>query len=152
MNHGGRRPGAGRKPGSIGKRTKQLQDAVRQAREARRVLGPDAFDGDAHALLTLVYRDTSLPLDVRIHAATVAISYESPRLAVIDSTVRTETAAPQLTEAERRERARQAILEAFAERPEPQMVIAAGKPTLRVIEHQPAADEAKSEEPADRSG
>jgi hypothetical protein len=38
-------------------------------------------------------------------------------LAVIDSTVRTESATPQLSEEERRQRARQAILDAFAERP-----------------------------------
>jgi hypothetical protein len=43
------------------------------------------------------------------------------------------------------------ILEAFAERPEPQTVIV-GKPMLRVIEHEPASDEAKSEEDEERSG
>jgi hypothetical protein len=88
-------------------------------RNASSSLGPDAFDGDAHGLLTLVYRDTSLPLDVRIHAATVAISYESPRLAVIDARIREETAPELLNDAERREKARKMIEEAFKERPQP---------------------------------
>jgi hypothetical protein len=49
--------------------------------------------------------------------AIAAAPYFHPRLASIDSTVRTEVNVSQLTEEQRRQRARQAILEAFAERP-----------------------------------
>ena len=74
----------GRAKGTPNKRTRELLDATRAAREkARRVLGKDGFDGDAHALLCLVYRDTSLPLEVRLDAAKVAINYESPRLQAV---------------------------------------------------------------------
>jgi hypothetical protein len=41
---------------------------------------PGAFTGDAHELLMLTYKDTSLALDVRLDAAKAAISYEKPRL------------------------------------------------------------------------
>jgi hypothetical protein len=74
----------GRAKGTPNKRTKEMLDATRAAREkARRVLGNDAFDGDAHALLVLVYRDTSLPIELRLDAAKVAINYESPRLQAV---------------------------------------------------------------------
>jgi uncharacterized membrane protein len=81
----------GRAKGTPNKRTRELLDATRAAREkARRVLGKDAFDGDAHALLVLVYRDTSLPIELRLDAAKVAINYESPRLQAIQVEGHTE--------------------------------------------------------------
>ena len=75
----------GRVKGAPNKRTKEALDAARD--KSRKVLGEDAFDGDAHALLMAVYRDTSLPLEVRLDAAKVAINYESPRLNAVAARV-----------------------------------------------------------------
>jgi len=76
---------------SKGEPTKETRAALRAAQEtASRVLGDSAFTGDAHALLCMVYRDTTLPLDVRIDAAKVAINYESPRLQAIQVEGHTE--------------------------------------------------------------
>jgi hypothetical protein len=47
------------------------------------VLGPEAFDGDAHALLMAVYTDTRLPIELRLDAAKAAVPYEKARLASV---------------------------------------------------------------------
>jgi len=60
---------------------------VEAAAKAAEVLGPNAFDADAHALLTLVYRDTALPIELRVDAARSAIGFEKPRLASIQGTI-----------------------------------------------------------------
>jgi hypothetical protein len=110
-------------------RGEALEVAVGKAREkVLRVLGKDAFKGDAHALLVLVYSDPRQPIELRIDAAKAAIGYEKPKLASIDAKVDVLTEV-MLTEDERRERARKAIIEAFAERP----LVTEGK----VIEHEP---------------
>jgi len=55
---------------------------------------------------------------VRLDAAKAVAPYTNPRLAVIDSTVRAKVEVTDgLSLEERRERARQMIREAFAERP-----------------------------------
>ena len=64
-----------------------------------------------------IVRDEALDLPTRLDAAKAVAPYTNPRLSVIDSTVRTEVNVMALTDEQRRERARQAILEAFAERP-----------------------------------
>jgi hypothetical protein len=56
-----------------------------------------------------ITRDETLELPVRLDAAKAVAPYVHPRLAVIDSTVRTEVTVSALTEEERRERARQAL-------------------------------------------
>jgi hypothetical protein len=61
--------------------------------------------------------DEKADKDRRDRMATAAAPYLHARLQSIDSTVRTEVKLSTLTEDERRQRARQAILEAFAERP-----------------------------------
>jgi hypothetical protein len=71
--------------GAPNKRTKEALDAARD--KSRKALGEDAFDGDAHALLMAVYRNTSLPLEVRLDATKVAINYESPRLNAVAARV-----------------------------------------------------------------
>jgi hypothetical protein len=71
--------------GAPNKRTKEALDAARD--KSRKMLGEDAFDGDTHALLMAVYRDRSLPLEVRLDAAKVAINYESPRLNAVAARV-----------------------------------------------------------------
>lgn len=45
---------------------------------------PDAFKGDAHALLISVYKDPSHPLPLRLDAAKAAISFEKPKLAAVE--------------------------------------------------------------------
>jgi hypothetical protein len=70
---GGRRPAAGRKPGSKTKRTL----APRLA-EATRAL-PEQFQGNSLALLQAIYRNTTLELRVRIDAASKALPYEQPK-------------------------------------------------------------------------
>jgi hypothetical protein len=42
---------------------------------------PEAFHGDAHALLMSVYKDPAQPIAVRLEAAGKAIGYEKPKLA-----------------------------------------------------------------------
>jgi hypothetical protein len=44
---------------------------------------PDAFPGDAVALLQCVYRDASLPLEIRIDAASKAARFERPALSAV---------------------------------------------------------------------
>jgi hypothetical protein len=96
---GGKRVGAGRKPGSRNKRTEALQAAVEQkADEIAQRLGTKAFTGDAHALLMEIYKDTERPIELRVDAAKAAIGYEKPRLssveASLDGSIGTYSAAP----------------------------------------------------------
>jgi hypothetical protein len=74
----------GRQPGTPNRRTEALALAQAEAAEhVTQALGPDAFHGDAHALLMALYRDTAQPLDLRLQAAKAAIAYEKPRLAAV---------------------------------------------------------------------
>jgi hypothetical protein len=71
----------GRQPGVPNKRTVALAQAQAEASErVTQALGDAAFDGDAHALLVSVYRDTTQPMELRLHAAKAAVAYEKPRL------------------------------------------------------------------------
>jgi hypothetical protein len=78
-----------------------------------------------------VLRDLNETPDRRAWAATTAAPYIHPRLHAIEAKV--ETAVVLVTDEQRRERARQAILEAFAERP----LLTNGV----VIEHEPVQTE-----------
>jgi len=74
----------GRQPGTPNKRTEALKHA--QAEAAAKVgqaLGAAAFDGDAHAYLMTVYRDTRQPVELRIAAAKASLNFEKPRLAAV---------------------------------------------------------------------
>jgi hypothetical protein len=55
-------------------------------RAATRISGkiPNAFDGDAHALLVAVYKDPRNSLEVRVDAAKAAIRYERPALQAVN--------------------------------------------------------------------
>lgn len=76
----------GRPVGAKSKRTKEREEAMEEAAEhITAVLGPNAFDGDAHALLIALYKDTQQPLLIRLDAAKAAISYEKPRLSAVDA-------------------------------------------------------------------
>lgn len=84
MARGGRREGAGRRKGSNGEKVLARLSAVSEAMKAVEDALPDAFRGDAHALLISVYKDPSHPLPLRLDAAKAAISFEKPKLAAVE--------------------------------------------------------------------
>jgi hypothetical protein len=72
-------------------RTSLLEGAARQLLDnARKILGEDVFEGDAHALLTLIYKNTSLPLELQMDATNAAIRFEKPAPAAIDASTTIE--------------------------------------------------------------
>lgn len=79
----GRKTG-GRQVGTPNKRTAQRDQAVQQAAVTAGDLIPEAFAGDAHALLMFVYKDPSVALSLRIDAARAAIRHEKPTLSSVD--------------------------------------------------------------------
>ncbi len=78
---GNYKAGPGRPPGRKNNKTLALEEAARQA--AASVDG--AFEGDAHAFLTAVYRDPAVPLEIRITAAGRALRVEKPALSASHS-------------------------------------------------------------------
>jgi hypothetical protein len=83
MPGGGSRPGerrGGRQKGTPNKRKARLAAAIRAVQTHFLTLGNEPFEGDGVAFLEMVYRDPSLPLDIRIDAAKSAASFERPRL------------------------------------------------------------------------
>jgi hypothetical protein len=75
----------GRQRGVPNKQTVALAQAQAAASErVTQALGPAAFDGDAHALLCSIYRDTTQPMELRLHAAKAAVPFEKPRLAATE--------------------------------------------------------------------
>jgi hypothetical protein len=103
--HGGRRPGAGRKAGGHNKRTLAFHAEVAKSKQT-----PLEY-------MVAVMHDESADKDRRDRMAASAAPYLHPRLQVVDSRIVAEVKVSQLSEEERRQRARAAILEAFAERP-----------------------------------
>ena len=82
----GSRPGerrGGRQKGTPNKLTAARIERMNEAAKALEATLPHAFTGDAHAFLMAVYKDESLPLEVRLDAAKAAIPYERPRLQAI---------------------------------------------------------------------
>lgn len=75
----------GRQKGAKNKATIARQQAIEEAlRTIKNANGSGVFDGDAHALLMLVYKNESFPLDVRTKAAEAALKFEKPALAAVD--------------------------------------------------------------------
>jgi hypothetical protein len=70
----------GRPRGVKNQSTKAREAAIRDAAARMAAHMPDGYQGDAHTLLVSVYRDVSMPLDVRIDAAKAAVKYERPAL------------------------------------------------------------------------
>jgi hypothetical protein len=66
---GGKRVGAGRPRGAESAKTRERRQAVRELFARFELEHPDAFPGDAVALMQCVYRDQSLPLPMRLAAA-----------------------------------------------------------------------------------
>lgn len=82
----GARPGerrGGRQKGTPNKRSIALEEKVREAASIIESTLPEAFKGDAHALLMTVYKDPTHPIPLRIDAAKAAISFEKPKLAAV---------------------------------------------------------------------
>jgi hypothetical protein len=96
----------GRVKGTRNKLDKTAKIAIVKQREAG--LTPLEY-------MLAVLRDTQETKERRAWAATTAAPFIHPRLHAIDAKI--ETALVVMTEDERRQRARRAILEAFAERP-----------------------------------
>jgi hypothetical protein len=82
---GGSRAGAGRPAGKetprVGERRKATREVVAKAVERFETDHPNAFPGDAVALLQCVYRNPNIDLAVRIDAASKAARFERPQLA-----------------------------------------------------------------------
>lgn len=75
----------GRPPGVKNKRTEERErKAAEAAAQIAEALGPEAFDGDAHAFLVAVYKNPLNELNHRIDAAKAAIRYEKPAMSSID--------------------------------------------------------------------
>ena len=71
---------AGRPYGAKSRHTKARETALSKAFAKVDMLMPGAFEGDAHALLMLCYKNPDLPITVRLDAAKAALPYEKPRL------------------------------------------------------------------------
>lgn len=78
----------GRPKGSKNLHTREREEKVEQtAAEIAAALGLQHFDGDAHALLMLVYKNAEIPMDLRLDAAKAAIGYEKPKLSSVDASL-----------------------------------------------------------------
>jgi len=69
------------------------------AKAIEAAFGDAAFEGDAHAFLMGVYKDTRIDIEKRIDAAKAAIRYEKPALSTIEA--RVEATVDALTEIRR---------------------------------------------------
>ena len=67
---GNYKAGPGRPLGRKNNATLRLEEAARQAAQAIGQTLPGAFEGDAHASLTAVYKHPNIPMELRIMAAT----------------------------------------------------------------------------------
>jgi hypothetical protein len=75
------REGAGRPRGSRNPNTKARREASQAIIRQFAIDNPDAFAGDAVSLMQCIYRDASLPLEIRLDAASKAARFERPALA-----------------------------------------------------------------------
>src|SRR3982074_2561021 len=81
---GNYKAGPGRPPGRKNNATLRLQEAARQAAQAIGQTLPGAFEGDAHAFLTAVYKHPSVPMELRITAAKAALRVEKPAVSTMN--------------------------------------------------------------------
>ena len=100
-----------------------------------------------------VARDETADPDRRDRMAVAALPYLHPRLAVVDARVVAEVKTTPLTDEQRRQRAREAILSAFAERPlvvDGDYKVIAGRDNREAVSVPDG--QANSEPPAERDG
>jgi hypothetical protein len=89
--HGGARPGAGRPAGAKDKATCKRIARLRAAANAYLKTNDAAvFEGDSLGLAIAVYRNEDLPLVTRLHAVSIAIPFEHPRLNAVDARITLE--------------------------------------------------------------
>lgn len=74
----------GRQKGTPNKRTAAVKEAALAVAEQIVATIPDAFDGDAHALLMTVYKNPIFDWPLRLDAAKAAIRFEKPALAATE--------------------------------------------------------------------
>jgi hypothetical protein len=145
----GRAKTCGRKPGTVNQRTRDIAEKA-----ASEGITPLEY-------MLAVMHDPNATPERRDHMAIAAAPFMHPRLAHVDAKLDVAVEA-QLSETERRQRARAAILEAFAERT-PQMedrresVLVPCIPVLRVIEHDeepspPSDEQTNCEASTERDG
>lgn len=77
----------GRPKGARNKRTEEVIKATEEVATALEGAIPNAFTGDAHALLMAVYKDPGKEWQLRIDAAKAAIRYEKPALNTVDANI-----------------------------------------------------------------
>ena len=104
---GNYKPGPGRPPGRKNNATLAMEEAARKA--AATIDG--AFDGDAHAFLTAVYRNPDVPLEVRIMAAGRALRVEKPVLSASHSQIDVNIGLADRLEAARKRMAGRDVVE-----------------------------------------
>jgi hypothetical protein len=86
----------GRQKGTKNRKTVLLEEKGRKT--LAKVLGADAFEGDAHSLLIAIYKDGSMPIGLRLDAAKAA---EKPALAAVEHSNKLDTRpASELTDDE----------------------------------------------------
>lgn len=73
----------GRPRGAQNKITVERVAKIEKAAQAIAEALPDSFEGDAHTLLMLVYKDKIQPWPIRIDAAKAAIAFEKHKLAAV---------------------------------------------------------------------
>ncbi len=83
--HGGCRAGAGRPKGTTKRAKLKSRLSKEQLDEVEAVVraingNSEMFDGDAYAFLAAIYKNTRLPMMMRLGAAQIAIAYERPKL------------------------------------------------------------------------
>ena len=81
--HGGRREGAGRPRGSKNPNTKAKREAIKAVVAQFEAATPNVFEGDAVALMQLIYRDPSQDMGLRLDAAKSAAKFERPVLSAV---------------------------------------------------------------------
>jgi hypothetical protein len=77
----------GRPTGAKNKLTEEREARIAEAAAAVEEALPAPFQGDSHTLLMLVYKNTELPMALRLDAAKAAIGYEKPRLAQVQANI-----------------------------------------------------------------
>jgi hypothetical protein len=73
----------GRVKGTPNKRTAETKAAIQKVVAQFEATHPTAFDGDAVALMQLIYRDPSQDISLRLDAAKTAARFERPTLSAV---------------------------------------------------------------------
>jgi hypothetical protein len=90
---------AGRPRGSRNPNTKTRREAAQQIVQRFQIDHPDAFPGDAVSLMQCIYCDASLPVEIRLDAASKAARFERPALAAVMTNDASGVTSPALLEA-----------------------------------------------------